>query len=408
MARDDLNDPLGMDLADADKPQRAIPYRSLALGGCGLLALSLVAFANFNTADMGGEPFAVAAIQAQKKPEAPSASLPAVAAAAVSPEVTGTIAAAKSPVTAEEYEMQSGVKVIRRGGAMPSGALIIQVPQAASIQLNPAPDPRLVEKSRFGLLPKTGADGSRPAEVYARPIFTGGALKAGAPRIAIMVGGMGLASSATQDAVEKLPGAVTLAFAPYGADLDRQASQARASGHEVILQAPMEPFDPAQNNPGPHTLRQEADVGVTMEDLHWLMGRFVGYAGVGNFLGARFTSSEAAMTPVLKDIGARGLYYVDDGASPQSVALNLARDLGVEAVKADVVIDARSDAIPAALVALEALARKNGSALGIASALPGSVEQVARFARSLEARGIALVPVSALASRQPKISAQRQ
>ena len=313
-------------------------------------------------------------------------------------------------MSADEIETQSGVKVIRRGGIQPSGALIIQVPQSLNIQLAAAPDKRLVEKSRFGLLPRIGSDGARPAETYARPVLTAGALKAGAPRIAIMVGGMGLAAAATQDASEALPGAITLAFAPYGSDLEHQVSKARAQGHEILLQAPMEPFDYPQNDPGPHTLRASAEPAETLDDLHWLMGRFTGYVGIGNFLGARFTADSTAVTPVLRDIATRGLFYVDDGASPQSVTPDIARALGLTALKADVVLDANSrpEAIAASLIALETLARKNGSALGVASALPGSIDQITRFAKTLEAHGIALVPVSALASSVPKPTAQRQ
>ncbi len=65
--------------------------------------------------------------------------------------------------------------------------------------------------------------------------------------------------------------------------------------------------------------------------------------------------------------------------------------------RADVVLDAdkTAESIDAALARLEAAARKNGSAIGWATGLPLSIERIARFARSLEDKGIALVPVSA-------------
>ena len=407
MDRDDLNDPLGMHLAREDPPLRSIPYSGIALAGCGVLALGLVGFTYASNNGMNGEPYATAAIVLPKKPDLPPVSL-----AAQPPsqqDTTASISVAKDIATADEVETQSGVRIIRRGGTPAPPSLIIQVPQALNAPLVGV-DKRLTEKTKFGLLPRVAADGARPADVYARPLLANGLLKAGAPRIAIMVGGMGLAASSTQEAAEKLPGAVTLAFAPYGNDLDRQVAQARSQGHEVVLQAPMEPFDYPQNDPGPHTLRQGAEAAETLDDLHWLMGRFTGYAGVGNFLGARFTANPAALAPVLRDIAGRGLFFVDDGASPQSLVADTAKGVGLDVLKADVVIDAngRPDAIAASLAALESLARKNGSALGVASALPASVEQVNRFARSLESRGIALVPVSALAKGPPRPSAQRQ
>ena len=409
MPRDDLNDPLGLDIVQADRVISGIPWAGIAFAGCGLLAFSLVAFNYVHFDANGGEPVAIASISTVKKPDQPLA-LPVSALPPNQLDITGSTTIAKQILTSDDAEIQSGVKVIRRGGAPPSGALIIQVPPDINAQLTPAPDRRLTEKSRFGLLPRVGADGSRPADIYARPVPVAGPLKAGAPRIAIMVGGMGLSASATQDDAGRLPGAVTLAFAPYGSELERQVAQARAGGHEVILQAPMEPFDYPQNDPGPHTLRQNLTAAETLDDLHWLMSRFTGYTGIGNFLGARFTGDPAALTPVLQDMAARGLFYVDDGSSPQSTAAEVARKVGLATLKADVIIDANSkpEAIAAALAALENLARRNGSALGIASALPGSVEQVARFAKALESRGIALVPLSALVNHMPQPAAQRQ
>ena len=68
----------------------------------------------------------------------------------------------------------------------------------------------------------------------------------------------------------------------------------------------------------------------------------------------------------------------------------------------DGVVDA---AIDAALSRLEATARKNGFAIGSATGLPTSIDRIARFARALEERGIALQPVSAMTSAVSRPSA---
>jgi polysaccharide deacetylase 2 family uncharacterized protein YibQ len=49
------------------------------------------------------------------------------------------------------------------------------------------------------------------------------------------------------------------------------------------------------------------------------------------------------------------------------------------------------------------MARSRGVAVGAASALPVSIDRIARWAKAAEARGITLVPVSAVANR-PKSS----
>jgi polysaccharide deacetylase 2 family uncharacterized protein YibQ len=123
-----------------------------------------------------------------------------------------------------------------------------------------------------------------------------------------------------------------------------------------------------------------------------------GYIGVTNYMGARFTSNEAALGAVLRDIGKRGLLYVDDGSSPRSVAVQAAEAAKAPFVKADLVIDATSNwaDIDAALARLESIAAERGVAIGTATALPLSMERIARWAKAAKERGIRIVPLSAI------------
>ena len=89
----------------------------------------------------------------------------------------------------------------------------------------------------------------------------------------------------------------------------------------------MEPFDFPRNNPGPHTLLASAGKAANIDNLTWLMSRFTGYAGVANFLGSKLTVDAKALTPVLHEIAARGLFYLDGGTSSQSLAMTLANSL---------------------------------------------------------------------------------
>jgi polysaccharide deacetylase 2 family uncharacterized protein YibQ len=401
---DDLHDPLGL---DRPPRRRAIPIRPLLLT-CACLAIGgSIAFLNWRGDPFGGEPHAVAIIM----PAGPAKTAMTTAAqqkqADNAPnEVTGTIPNPADDGSAADYEQKSGVKVVRSGGGAPPGALIIEVPQVLANRLAPAPDLRLVEKSRYGLLPRIGKDGARPADVYARP-WSAASAKANTPRIALVIGGVGLSDAATAQAIDGLPGTVTLAFAPFGNDLKGKSAQAREAGHEVILQLPMEPIDYPRTNPGPHTLLASASASENTEDLHWLLARFTGYAGVANFLGAKFAINSDALKPVLRDINARGLFFLDDGSTAQSLGLSLAQGLGLPAVRADIVLDAPADpstqqgltpdaTIDLNLSKLEAIARDKGIAIGIANDLPASVDRLALYAKEAETRGVVLIPLSAV------------
>ncbi len=404
-APDALDAPLGLTPA---APARRGPGRgalfaglaALAAGGLGL-ALTLV-----EPKAPGGRPQAVAKIETAPAPT-PAAQV-AAATAAAAPPAGGSTQIARSG--AAGVEEASGVRVHRPGGAGPPGALIIHVPDAAPalLRLQAAPDRRLVEKGPHGPLPRIGADGARPAEVYARPVLTGGALKPGAPRIALYVGGLGLAAGPTQAAL-RLPEAVSLAFAPYGANLAKDVATAREQGHEALLQAPMEPLDYPANDPGPNTLIAADPAAKNLDRLHWHMSRFQGYVGVVAFLGGRFLSDEAALAPVLGDIARRGLFYVEDQGAARSQAARLAAGLKLPLLRADVTLDRgdRPEAIDAGLAELEKIARQKGLAVGAASALPNTLARLQRWTAGLEARGVALVPLSAAAQAAPVASAGR-
>ncbi|MEA2987863.1 MAG: uncharacterized protein QOG83_574 [Alphaproteobacteria bacterium] len=423
MAADDLSAPLGQNRTRKRRLALPIAVPQVALGA---LALSVAVFAGWAMLvddPFGGEPITVVAADLRadhtgKKPEDVSATTPAVpdrpnrydGPPPVQPAVPATPAAPGSPPGTKTVTIIDGSSGKRQDVVIPNA----QGGQADSPPENkpdpkagariPALDERLSEQSRHGLLPKVAQDGARPADVFARPVKTIVG-KPNAPRVAIVVGGLGIGSTATGDALKKLPGPVTFAFAPYAGELERQIARARSDGHEVLLQVPMEPFDYPDNDPGPQTLLTTLDAGQNVDRLHWLMSRFQGYVGIANFMGARFTASEQALAPVLRETAKRGLLYLDDGSSSRSLASQIAGANNLAFTKADVVLDtvpAPAD-VDRALARLEALARDRGVAVGIASALPVSIDRIARWAKAAESRGVLVVPITAAVAR-PKSS----
>jgi uncharacterized protein len=402
MAADDLTTPLGMNREEKISSRRSIPVVKILSGLSLALLAGIVGFVSLANDPLGGEPMVVASIDRMPKRES-------VREASVAPAQQQATGTQDSPNVREvpkshqqrqgasELENDSGVKVLRTGGGQAPGSVVIRVPDAVpAIKLAPANDKRITEKSKHGNLPKQGAEGLRPADVYARPVT---AQQRTAPvRIAIVVGGLGISTNTTQDAVQRLGPAISLAFAPYGNDLERQVSRARDNGHEVLLQAPMEPFDYPDNDPGPHTLVASLSAEQNIDRLQWLMSRFSGFVGVVNYMGGKFTSNDAALAPVMKEMASRGLLFVDDGSSGRSMAVQAAASAGVSASKADVVLDAvqRGPEIDAALAKLEKIAREKGSAVGYGAGLPVTVDRIARWAKAAEARGVTLVPVSAV------------
>lgn len=258
----------------------------------------------------------------------------------------------------------------------------------------------LAEETQDGPIPRIAADGRTPFATYSRASITP-ETAGGKPLVAIVVTGLGLNQAGTLEAIDKLPGPVTMAFAPYGKTLDVTAAAARNAGHELLLQLPLEPFDYPDNDPGPQTLLTGQQPRSNIDKLYWLMTRIGGYVGVMNYMGARFTSAGADFAPVMEELGTRGLGYLDDGTSNRSLAVQLAGANKVPFVRAGAVLDNNParEPIMAALDALKAQAAENGSAVGIISALPVSIATVAEWAKTAEDNGVILVPISAVMKR---------
>lgn len=361
MARDDLNQPLYRE--SSERPRRRRPLIVPALvSAASLVALVAVLWVAVVDDPDGGRAVAVAMIR------------DAV------PAATGSIG---------EGEWGKAAPAAAPGDSLALAALPA-APAAAVVG-----EAGLTEPSAFGPLPRVAPDGRRARDVYARPASAG----ADAARIAIVIGGLGISQTGTQKAIETLPEDVTLAFAPHGGSLQRWAAKARAEGHEILLQIPLEPHGYPQENPGEHTLLVSAP-GDMRQDLHWALGRLSGYAGVMNYMGARFTADERALVPLIGEIGERGLYFLDDGSSPESRTGEVGEGLRVPVLQADRVLDRnRTPAgVERALAELEAIAATRGYAIGVASAFPTSVAAIASWTKGAEARGVALVPASALLS----------
>jgi hypothetical protein len=269
-------------------------------------------------------------------------------------------------------------------------------PAAAPIgPLSPAPDPALIEPGREGSLPIISADGRQAWRVYARPF----ADTTARPRIAIIVAGLGLRESTSQEAIAKLPADVTLSFTPYARNLEDWTARARSAGHEILMQVPMEPVDFPTSDPGPKALMTGLGPNDNRARLEWTLARATGYVGVMTYMGSRYTSNADAVTATAEILKARGLMILDSHTADQSAVASVAGRLGLPHAVATRFIDATPTraAVDARLAELERFALQNGAAIGIAADYPGSIERIAAWAAGLEARGFVLAPVSALA-----------
>lgn len=231
------------------------------------------------------------------------------------------------------------------------------------------------------------------------------------PRIAIVLSGLGFSSAATEAAIKQLPPGITLSFTPYSRRLNEFVALARVNGHEVMLDLAMEPTSYPDDDPGPHTLLTALSPAQNLERLDWALGRTSGYVGVAALMGSRFTTSEDHLAPVLEEIKARGLVFLDNRASEKSVAGGLAAKIGLPSAISDRFLDraqASRVAIDARLIQLERIARTEGQAIAIGRPYPVTIERLREWSKDLDTRGMVLAPISAVIKRErPRTAAAR-
>lgn len=389
---DDLSAPLGQ-----GKPRRKrrlrLPFTAMqALAVLlGLFLVTFAGFAIFNKDPLGGEPMTRIAIREPKATEEKPAPAGHGQESKQESKEAPKQAASGEHKTVTIIDGSSGARhdvVVGNSDAADKGeAASAPPPVMAGV------DQKLLEKSRYGMIPVV-TDGLKPFNVYAADADRAKAAKM--PVVAIVIGGLGVGAAKTTDAIMKLPPAVTLAFTPYGSDPGKLAERARAQRHEIFLQIPMEPYDFPDNDPGPQTLLTSLSADQNMDRLYWHLSRMQAYAGITNFMGARFIATDAAMQPIIREAAKRGLGFFDDGSSPRSIALQAAASQAMPFGKGDIAIDVvpTPAEIDRALNKLESAARERGAAVGTASALPVSIERIGAWIRTLSDRGILLVPLT--------------
>jgi polysaccharide deacetylase 2 family uncharacterized protein YibQ len=286
-------------------------------------------------------------------------------------------------------------------GAQSSGspAHAIQKPHPGRNTPGPVadPDPAMQEPLAGNpnlMLPRISIDGRAPMSAYAAG-FDSSSLR---PRVGILIAGVGMSDADSLAAIKTLPSGVTFAISPPAGDVSHLLAAARSNEHEYLLSVPMEPRGYPVNDPDDRSaLMTSVSPTENMARLYAVLGRITGYVGVTNALGPmrgeRLTGAPDLFDPVLKEVAARGLLFVDGRIEQKSLPYTWSRST-------DVALD--DDPLDAAtldrrLDQLTRLALDKGSALGIASApRPVTVERIAAWANTLGSKGLVLAPVSAL------------
>jgi len=238
-----------------------------------------------------------------------------------------------------------------------------------------APDP----KSKPGPAPDAGH--ARPAPEPPRPM--GQEPPVQLPRMAVVIDDLGYMQPELVTRLCSLPVAFSVAVLPYQEFTRESAEIAHRLGKEVMLHLPMEPigYPGPGRDPGPNAILYNLTETETRHRVKLALDGIPHRAGVNNHMGSRITPDRTRMGWVLQEIKARKLFFVDSRTEKDSVAFDVAEQLGIPAVQRRVFLD-DDKAFPEMEKQWERalkLAEKDGSVLIIGHIYPETVEALEKL-----------------------------
>ena len=283
--------------------------------------------------------------------------------------------------------------VITINGAGPNVTAPITASLTSVPEPIPGPDPDLLRTTPLGQIPQISGNGRKSLSAYAKPFENPN----NAAKVAIIVGGLGLNAALTERAIDELPAEISLAFAPYANNLEFWTQKARNAGHEVLIELPMEGYGEYQAGLGAAALLSSRTAEENALRLDWLLARFGAYFGATNYMGAKLSSDQASIQPILDKLGRAGVAYIDDtGAVQKAPPGSSLRWTTVNRMIPPAPNAADRAAVRRELKALEKIAQSEGAALGKTYAYATTIDELINWSATMDHENVINAPASAV------------
>ncbi len=221
------------------------------------------------------------------------------------------------------------------------------------------------------------------------------------PRLALLIDDLGYNLERGRQALA-LPGPISVAVLPFTPHAQRLAAEADAAGLDVLIHQPMAGKGPGPTSAGElHAAMDEASFRAQVRDA---IASLPQASGLNNHQGSSLTSDAQAMTWLMQELAAQGLFFLDSRTSPASVALRTARQQALPALGRDVFLDHVPEpaAMQRQLNHALAVAGRQGKAVLIAHPYPETLAFLQQALPELLAQGqVELVGLQALLMPMP-------
>lgn len=169
-------------------------------------------------------------------------------------------------------------------------------------------------------------------------------------------------------------------------------------GRVALLHLPMEPINRNAMSEGANTITTDMSDHQTAELTRKHVKGLYGVVGVNNHQGSKVTADPKQMKVVLKVLQDEGLFFMDSKTNSETVARDVAREMGIKTCMNDKFLDNSTDpqAIREELYKVLEMAERNGTAIAICHARPGTVAMWQKYLQEIKDTGITFVPLTDL------------
>jgi hypothetical protein len=161
--------------------------------------------------------------------------------------------------------------------------------------------------------------------------------------VAIILTGLGLNKTFTQQLLTTFDKRITLAFSPYSPSLKEQLQNAMSSGYQVIATLPMEPHNYPNPDPGPYTVLTSVKTNENQLKINRLLDNIPPGIGILGEYGSKFLSSHEDLKPVLLELKNRGHSFIDPNTTMLSQAQNTCKGMDMPCFQVDYTLSQDAD-----------------------------------------------------------------
>jgi len=216
------------------------------------------------------------------------------------------------------------------------------------------------------------------------------------PKVAFIIDDLGYETEVGKKMME-LEYPIALSILPFLQYSEFTAEEGKKNNKEIMLHLPMEPNNSCAN-PGPGAIKSY----MSEEEIRLAVRKCIldfPYAiGVNNHMGSKITEDRKIMEIVLEEIKGNNLFFIDSITSKNSIAYEVAQEMGIKTAVRSVFLDNENDMeyIKGQMLEVQETALREGEAIAIGHSRINTYYVLKRMIPELIRAGIEIVPVSEL------------